>query len=153
MEKYLYLLLRIAKISQCFLWGEAFLVWKHSTFSYFCFDFIKFVQLDEFYWKSVDSTGQYTWIMLHYSWILNVKWNYVWIMICFIIHEKLTAPREGVQVTRSRFTLSGENVSLGSIIWGKWTLFRNNKIYHPWSLFIFYRIHLIRGRRQKSKQK
>ena len=40
-----------------------------------------------------------------------------------------------------------------NIIWGKWTLFRNNKIYYPWLIIIFYRIHLIRWIRQKSKQK
>ena len=60
-----------------------------STFSNFCLDYIYFVELDEFYWKSGDSTRHYTWIRLYYSWILIVKLNYVWIMICFIIHEKL----------------------------------------------------------------
>ena len=113
-----------------------------STFSYFCLDYIYFVELNEFFWKSVGSTRHYTWIMLHYSWILIVKLNYVWIMMCFHYPWKVQRQQHPGNV----FRWPGQGLHyLGkcfpdqlkdNIIWANWTLFSNNETYYPWLIII-----------------
>ena len=80
-------------------------------------------------------------------------------MICVIIHEKLrgnsiqgTCPGDQVKIYIIKGKCVPEQLKF-NVIWGKWTLFRNSKIYSPWLIIIFYRIHLICQIRQKSKQK
>ena len=89
-----------------------------------------------------------------------MKWNYVWLIIYFIIHKKLrgniiqgtcSGDQIKVYIIQGKFII--HNQFKGNIIWGKGTLFGNDKIYYPQLTIIFYRIHLIWRIRQKSKQK
>ena len=82
------------------------------------------------------------------------------LIICFIIHKKLrgniiqgTCSGDQIKayIIQGKFII--HNQFKGNIISGKWTLFRNNKNYYPQLTINFYRIHLIRRIRQKSKQK